>query len=51
MGLRNESFEEVLTGMGLVLGGLVVLGQGFKRTLEERAGRTLNFRGSLCVKV
>lgn len=42
----GESFEEVV----LVLGVLVVLGEGFKGAQEERARRTLNFRGGLCVR-
>lgn len=36
--------------MVLVTGGLVLLGEGFKGAREERAGRTLNFRGGLCVR-
>lgn len=46
----GESFEEVVTKMVLVLGVLVVLGEGFKGAQEERARRTLNFHGGLCVR-
>lgn len=36
----DESFEEVVTKMVLVLGVLVVLHEGFKGAQEERATRT-----------